>query len=223
MIERVPHRASSWPMASRLLPPATWTGRRAASSFRPERYAYPGARPDGSYAVADGSVWGLDPSDGGWVDRDTREAIDLEGRQLVLAYGSNGDPEKLSERLDGVVYALCCLVLHHAAVWCDARRTRDASPVATLHPDPGQVEVHHVLAVTAAQLDVIDRWEGSPRYYERRDLTGSVVLETGSVPSDVLAYIGTDARRPPLLIAGAIQRLIDVPIQVIDSLVPALL
>lgn len=55
-------------------------------------------------------MWGLDVVDGGWVDRDTGDRIDTTGRTLVLAYGSNADPTKLSERLMGTVLVLRCLV-----------------------------------------------------------------------------------------------------------------
>lgn len=49
-------------------PVATWRGRRPADSFAVIPYRYPGTRPDGSYAVGDGLLWGLDAVDGGWVD-----------------------------------------------------------------------------------------------------------------------------------------------------------
>lgn len=111
---------------------ATWPGRRSAGSFSTSPYRYPGTRPEGSYAVGRRLVWGLDAVDGAWVDRDTGERVDLEGRSLVLAYGSNADPAKLSEKLRGTVLVLRCRVEDHAAVWCAARRSGDRSVVATL-------------------------------------------------------------------------------------------
>lgn len=181
---------------------ATWSGRRPADSFAISPYRYPGTRPDGSYAVADGEVWGLDCADGGWVDRDTGDRVDLTGRVLVLAYGSNADPVKLSQRLTGTVFALRCLVRDHSAVWCDARRWADRAVVATIEPDPGRIESHHVLAVTAEQLAEIDVWEGHPSRYERQRFCGPVLLESGTEADEVLVYVGTEDRRPTLLIDG---------------------
>jgi hypothetical protein len=183
-------------------PSSAWSGRRPATSFAVDPYCYPGTRPDGSYAVADGDVWGLDVVDGGWVDRDTGDRVDMTGRDLVLAYGSNADPAKLSQRLTGTVLVLRCLVRDHSAVWCEARRWVDRAVVATIVPDPGRIEAHHVLAVTEEQVAEMDGWEGHPDWYERQEFHGPVLLESGTVPDDVWAYVGTEALRPPLRIDG---------------------
>lgn len=183
-------------------PTATWSGRRPATSFAVDPYCYPGTRPDGSYAVSDDVVWGIDAVDGAWVDRDTGDRIDPADRALVLAYGSNADPAKLSGRLTGTVFALRCLVCDHAAVWCSARRHRDRAVVATIEPDPARTEQHHVLAVTAAQLVEMDRWEGHPDWYRRDPFAGPVLLESGAVADDVWVHLGTEARRPVLRIDG---------------------
>jgi hypothetical protein len=58
---------------------------------------YPGQRPEGSFIVQNGLVWGLDPCGDGWVDRETADPVSIDGRRLVPAYGSNGNPEKLSD------------------------------------------------------------------------------------------------------------------------------
>lgn len=200
-------------------PSPTWSGRRSATSFVAAPYVYPGTRSEGSYAVADGVVWGLDPVDGGWVDRDARERIDLSGRVLVLAYGSNADPAKLARNLTGTVFALRCVVRDHAAVWCDARRRADSAVVATIAHDPGRVESHHLLAVTPAQLEEMDRWEGAPAWYRRERFEGALVLESGTVPGEVFVYVGTMERRPPLLVDGALLRVADHPHGHVDPLV----
>lgn len=191
-----------WPDAHTVWPAATWSGRRPAGSFAVSPYRYPGTRPDGSYAVGDGLVWRLDAVDGGWVERETGDRIDLDGRALVLAYGSNADPLKLAERLAGTVLVLRCLVRDHAAVWCNARRSFDRAVVATIAPDPGRIESHHLLAVTPEQLAQIDRWEGHPDRYARCSFEGPVLLESGDVPDEVLVYVGTEAHRPTLLVDG---------------------
>ena len=183
-------------------PTATWSGRKPATSFAVDPYSYPGTRPDCSYAVSDHEVWGIDAVDGGWVGRDTGDSIDLADRALVLAYGSNADPAKLSARLTGTVFALRCLVHDHTAVWCNARRHADRAVVATIEPDPGCTEQHHVLAVTSEQLAEMDRWEGHPDWYRRDRFAGLVLLESGTVTDDVWVYVGTEARRPALRIDG---------------------
>lgn len=183
-------------------PTAAWSGRRPATSFAVDPYCYPGTRPDGSYAVADGDVWGLDVVDGGWVDRDTGDRVDLTGRILVLAYGSNADPVKLSQNLTGMVLALRCLVRDHSAVWCNARRRADRAVVATIERDPGRIESHHLLAVTPEQLVEMDGWEGHPGWYERREFDGPVLLESETEPDQVWAYVGTEERRPTLIVDG---------------------
>jgi hypothetical protein len=183
-------------------PTATWGGRRPATSFTVDPYCYPGTRPEGSYAVSDHEVWGIDAVDGRWIDRDSGDPIDLAHRALVLAYGSNADPAKLAARLTGQVFALRCLVRDHAAVWCNGRRNRDGAVVATIEPDPGRTEQHHVLAVTAEQLVEMDRWEGHPDWYRRDRFAGPVLLESGAVADDVWVYVGTEARRPVLRIDG---------------------
>lgn len=211
---------STWPEEFTAWSTATWRGRRPAGSFAVEPYCYPGTRPEGSYVVGDHLVWGLDVVDGVWVDRDTAERVDLADRALVLAYGSNADPAKLAYRLAGTVFVLRCLVRDHSAVWCNGRRGFDGAVVATLEPDLGRIEPHHLLAVTPEQLLEIDDWEGHPRWYERRPFGGPVLLESGAVPAGVLVYVGTEARRPPLRVDGRSLRVADHCQDDVDRLVP---
>lgn len=193
----------SWPNESDPFPPATWSGLLDARTF--PAAPYPGIRPEGSFLVDRSQVVGLDPSADGWTNRETGQPLSLEGLSLVLAYGSNGNPEKLAEKL-GTAIALRCAIRDHAAVWCNARRA-EGSVVATIAADPGRVEVHHVLAVTGNQLDLIDRWEGHPRYYARQTMPhGSVLLESGEFPHGVLVYVGTMDKRPPLRVDGRLWR-----------------
>lgn len=201
-------------------PAAGWSGRRPAHSFAVEPYRYPGVRPDGSYAVGDQLVWGLDGVDGGWVERDTQDRVDLAGRSLVLAYGSNADPAKLALHLSGTVFVLRCQVRDHSAVWCNARRFRDSAVVCTIGPDPGRVESHHVLAVTDEQLEQMDAWEGHPRFYRRETFSGPLLLESGTVPDEVFVYVGTEDRRPILRVDGQPLRVADHCQDDVDRLVP---
>jgi hypothetical protein len=207
---------AKWPSYFSAFTPATWIGRHAVDTFPASPYR--GERPQGSFVVQDGLVWGLDPCDGEWVDRETAKRVSLDGRSLVLAYGSNANPEKLSEHLAGTVVVLRCLVRNYAAVWCDARR-REGSVVATIAPDPGWIEIQHVLAVTQHQLDLINRWEGHTLLYERQGMPdASVLVESGEMPSDVLVYVGTAEKRPPLLVDGAYWRTAEHSYAEVDAL-----
>lgn len=196
----VPVSRPSW---SYRFPPAKWRGPDEVGSFPAK--PYPGIRPEGSFIVKDGLVRGLDPAADGWVCRATGETVSIEGLNLMLAYGSNGNPAKLAENL-GTAIAIRCAVRDHAAVWCDARR-REGSVVATLAPVPEIVEEHHVLALTDDELILVDRWEGHPNVYERQTMpAGSVLLESGAIPHEVLVYVGTERKRPRLWVNGEFWR-----------------
>lgn len=207
----------SRPSWNHRFPPATWRGPDEVGGF--PAAPYPGIRPEGSFIVADGMVRGLDPSADGWVCRATGETVSIEDLTLVLAYGSNGNPVKLSKNL-GTAIAIRCAVRDHAAVWCGERR-REGSVVATLAADPGHTEVHHVLAVTSEDLVRIDRWEGHPHIYRRQTMpTDSVFLESGVIPHEVLVYIGTEDERPALRVDGEFWRTADHSYDEVDEIVP---
>lgn len=186
-----------------LFAPATWAG-HDATGYGAE--PYPFLRPAGSWRLdGDGRLHGLDPDGSGWCERDTGTPVDLAGRSFILAYGSNPNPDKLLEKeefiADGVV-ALRAAVFGWAAVWCDARRG-DGTVVATLAEVPGRVEVHPVFALTPRQLDIMDAWEGHPRYYMRTRHDGPVLWESGRwAAEDVEVYLGTSERRPALRVGG---------------------
>jgi len=174
-----------------LFTPAHWT----PHTVTPVTADYPGMRPTGSWMLRpDGELRGIDPCPAGWRDRQSGAAIDLSDRHLVLAYGSNPDPNKLLNRngfLGGEpVIALRAAVFGWAAAWCDSRRG-DGAVVATLVPALGRVEVHPVLALTAHQLHNMNRWEGHPTYYRRVPHRGLVVLESGEPAPSIEVYLGT--------------------------------
>lgn len=174
-----------------LFAPANWTPHTAT----PVTADYPGMRPTGSWMLRpDGELRGIDPCPAGWCDRQSRAAIDLSDRHMVLAYGSNPDPNKLLNRngfLGGEpVIALRAAVFGWAAAWCDSRRG-DGAVVATLVPAPTRVEVHPVLALTAHQLDKMNRWEGDPTCYRKGPHRGLVVLESGEPAPSIEVYLGT--------------------------------
>lgn len=184
-----------------LFPAATWSGHHAENTPRED---YPGMRPTGSWTLdPDGWLNGVDPVDGRWRNRENGEWLDVADRHLVLGYGSNPDPTKLlkhPELFGGApVIALRAAVFGWAAVWCDARRRKDRSVVATLANVPGVVEVHPVFALTTYQLDAMDEWEGHPNCYRRIRFPDPVWMDPGEWRTDVEVYLGTPDRRPPLV------------------------
>ena len=204
-----------------LFPPATWSG----TDMTPTAPAdYPGMRPTGSWQLEpDGELRGLQTDGQGWSDRETGAAVDLADRHLVLAYGSNPDVDKLLSQpdfFDGQsVIALRAAVIGWAAVWCDARRHRDGSVIATLMRMPGRVEVHPVLALTGHQLATMDEWEGHPHSYYRATHSGVVVLENDQSLEAVDVYYGTSEKRPVLIVEGQALLCTEIPHAVVDSMV----
>lgn len=178
---------------------------------------YPGMRPNHSWRLVDGNVHRLALTRRGWVDQVSGDAVGLDGRHLILGYGSNLNPTKLARHFDDDVAVVTVTVLDWAAAWCDARRG-DGCVVATLVPMPGAVETHAVVAVTSQQRAVMDRFEGHPTYYRRQRFTGRCVLDNGQeVRPEV--YLGTTAMRPALLRAGRPLLLREVPYGEVDRLV----
>ncbi len=180
---------------------------------------YPGERPQGSWRLtASGRIHHLTPSDDGWADLHGGAIVNTAQRHLILGYGSNPNPAKLADRFAGQeVFVLTATIYDWSAAWCDARRG-SGDVVATLVPDPGSEETHAVIAVTAEQLQVMDRWEGHPTYYARQPFTGRCVLEDGRSPA-VEVYLGTPECRPPLRRDGRIVRVRDVAHREVDRLV----
>ncbi len=209
-------------LSTQLFRPVTWTTQSASSWPAAD---YPGRRPRGSWLMdPDGALRGLGPADSGWRDRDTGENIEFANRQLVLAYGSNPDPDKLLARQeffrDDSVIALRAVIFGWGAAWCNARRrTEDKSVVATLVAAPGRAEVHPVFALTPHQLAEMDRWEGHPTVYQRRARVGEVLLESGERAGDVQVYLGTAQRRPALMVNGQPVLCADMPQSEVDRLV----
>jgi hypothetical protein len=182
---------------------------------------YPGARPDCSFVHLDGRGHPIDLHRDGWraeldswlVDHD---AAPLAGRAAVLAYGSNACPGKITwlrERygLAGPVIVLRARCEGLAAVWAAGYRVVDDQRPATLAAAPGVVEWHAVWLATPAQVGALDLCEGrGERYDLARIHSGQVTDETGADFAELLAYVGRDAMRLPLLVDGQVVRCSDV-------------
>ncbi|KAA5826085.1 hypothetical protein ABT337_26405 [Saccharopolyspora hirsuta] len=194
---------------------------------------YPGARPGFSFVHLDGvgraltpdssvpSGWRVsgDGPDGGCLDDwlAERGAAPMRGRQLVLAYGSNACPSKITWLrtelgLSGPVVVLTARCTGLSAVWAAGLRVHDGQRPAVLVAAPGVVEEHALWFATPEQRRVLDRCEGRGVRYRLVHLHGDerVRLADGSEPRRVLAYAAAGPQRAPLLVDGRPVRCLDV-------------
>lgn len=133
---------------------------------------YPGARPEGSYLVADGLTYPVMPSPQGWVVLDvrwqdlttwlTRRGLPgMEDRTAILAYGSNANPSQLSGSPDArAVVALRGILLGAAAAYCSTSRSDGQFPAGLVAASEDSGEDHVLLLVDEPTKAVLDRKEG---------------------------------------------------------------
>ncbi|MER7016066.1 gamma-glutamylcyclotransferase [Saccharopolyspora sp. NPDC000359] len=190
---------------------------------------YPGARPGFSFVHLDGvgralasdssvpSGWRV--SDEGCLDDwlAERGAAPMRGRQLVLAYGSNACPSKVTWLrtelgLSGPVVVLTARCTGLSAVWAAGLRQHDGQRPAVLVAAPGVVEEHALWFATPEQRRVLDQCEGREVRYRLVHLHGDerIQLADGSEPQRVLAYAAAGPQRAPLLVDGHPDRCLDV-------------
>lgn len=186
-----------------------------SSAFDYPEDPYPGGRPPGSFVIdVEARILAVEvaPSvQSGWtvggmdLDRWLKAAGApvLEQRLGVLSYGSNACPAKqmrMSLRLP--VVSLSCWLIDHAAVWSAGHR-RDGVRPATLARMPGHREHQVISMIDPEDLSELDSVEGNPNCYRREPMpAGSLVLENGEEPAEVLVYVGQHPRRSPLLVNG---------------------
>ncbi|MDA3645657.1 gamma-glutamylcyclotransferase [Saccharopolyspora indica] len=192
-------------------------------------HPYPGARPGCSFVHSDGVGRVLRPDssapsgwrvgDGGCLDDwlAERGAEPMRGRQLVLAYGSNACPAKITWLraelgLTGPVVALSARCTGLSAVWAAGLRIHDGQRPAVLTAAPGVVEDHALWFATPEQRQVLDVCEGRGVRYRLVHLHGPerIQLADGSAPQRVLAYAAAGPQRAPLLVDGRPVRCTDV-------------
>jgi len=92
--------------------------------------------------------------------------------------------------------------------------------VATLARAPGRVEVHPVLALTADQLRLMNRWEGDPDCYRLTTHHDPIQWESGRWATErVEVYLGTPEERPIHVVDGRPVLCADVGYAEIDGMV----
>lgn len=174
---------------------------------------YPGDWPDHSYLVDDDAMVHRIEVDAeapsGWAVRAGDEAVCLDdwlrdagrpglaGRTPVLSFGSNRCPSKVV-RQGGPFVNLVCETTGLAAVWSHGTRT-DGQIVATLVSAHEHEAVFFLSMCTDADIELLDVVEGRGHGYDLVPLDPArVVLEDGSSPEAVAAYVGVHETRIPL-------------------------
>lgn len=182
---------------------------------------YPGARPQGSYLVADGLTYPVKPSTDGrgwavlddeWLDIDTwlkrRGLPVIAERTAILAYGSNANPSQLSGLPAArPVVALRGILLGAAAAYCSTPRSDGQFPAGLVAASRNSGEDHVLLLVDAPTKAVLDSKEGlGCGTYDYVGLaTGKgvdFILEDGTAWSGPLATYLQGHRRPLALDAA---------------------
>ena len=121
----------------------------------------------------------------------------LAGRTPVLSFGSNRCPSKVV-RQGGPFVNLECQTTGLAAVWSHGARG-DGQTVATLVTAPDHEAVFFLSMCTDAEVELLDGVEGRGLRYDLVPLDPEqVVLEDGSSPEAVAAYVGVHPDRWPV-------------------------
>jgi hypothetical protein len=176
-------------------------------------HPYPGDWPDHSYVVDDDGLVHRVDSDAdapsGWVVPSSGRAACLDdwlrdagrpplaGRTAVLSFGSNRCPAKVV-RQGGPFVNLACATSGLAAVWSHGTR-RDGQVVATLVGAEEHEAEFFVSMCTEDDLALLDHVEGRGKRYDLVTIEPElVVLEDGTSPESVSAYVGMHPERWPV-------------------------
>lgn len=173
---------------------------------------YPGAWPEHSYAVDDGLVHRIEPDPAvpsGWVVRSAPQPVCLDDwlgergqaplgeRTAVLSFGSNRCPAKVV-RQGGPFVNLACRTTGLAAVWSHGTRG-DGQVVATLVGAQDHEAEFFVSMCTESDILLLDEVEGRGIGYDLVPIDAAeVVLEDGTSPGRVSAYVGLRPHRWPV-------------------------
>lgn len=175
---------------------------------------YPGTWPDHSYVVDDDALVHVVEPDAsapsGWVVRSgpaptclddwlaERGAVPLAERSPVLSFGSNRCPAKVV-RQGGPMLNLRCTAAGLSAVWSHGTRG-DGQVVATLVAADGHEEEEFFVSMcTADDIALLDVVEGRGTGYDLVPLEqGQVLLEDGTEPTRLQAYVGLAPHRWPV-------------------------
>ncbi|HTT94751.1 MAG TPA: hypothetical protein VMF55_08760 [Solirubrobacterales bacterium] len=139
------------------------------------------------------------------------QAIDVEGRRALLAYGANASPEALTRKLAHLEprpIAVLRVALSGWDVVYSAHVTRYGSVPAAVVASPGTVASVHLVFPDDEQLAALAATEGQNYRLERLvDFTGE--LETGGeCPAEIDAFVSVHG---PVLLDGSPVALAAIP------------
>jgi hypothetical protein len=139
------------------------------------------------------------------------EAIDVEGRRALLAYGANASPEALTRKLAALPprpIPVLRVALSGWDVVYSAHVTRYGAVPAAVVASPGTVASVHLVFPDDEQLAALAVTEGQNYRLERlTDFTAELAIG-GEGPSEIDAFISVHG---PLLLAGSPVALAAIP------------
>src|SRR6201996_9004539 len=175
------------------------------------------AVPDTEELVRRALAYPYDPPAGSFVQVGERtlpvppEAIDVDGRRGLLAYGANASPEALTRKLAHLPpepLAVLRVALSGWDVVYSAHVTRYGSVPAAVVPSPGTVASVHLVFPSDAQMEAITATEGTNyRLEQLADFSAEYEIG-GEGPVEIDAFISVFG---PLLVDGSPVALAAIP------------
>jgi hypothetical protein len=175
------------------------------------------ARPDTDELVRRALAYPYDPPDGSFVQLGDRtlpvppEAIDIEGRRALLAYGANASPEALTRKLAHLEprpIPVLRVALSGWDVVYSAHVTRYGAVPAAVVASPGTVASVHLVFPDDEQLAALAATEGQNYRLEQLvDFTAELEVG-GERPVEIDAFLSVHG---PVLLDGAPVALAAIP------------
>jgi hypothetical protein len=175
------------------------------------------ARPDTDELVRRALAYPYDPPDGSFVQLGDRtlpvppEAIDVEGRRALLAYGANASPEALTRKLAHLgprPIPVLRVALSGWDVVYSAHVTRYGAVPAAVVASPGTVASVHLVFPDDEQLAALASTEGQNYRLEQLvDFTAELEIG-GEGPVEIDAFVSVHG---PVLLDGAPVALAAIP------------
>jgi hypothetical protein len=175
------------------------------------------ARPDTEELVRRALAYPYDPPAGSFVQVADRtlpvppEAIDVEGRRALLAYGANASPEALTRKLAALPPTPIPVLRVALSGWdvvYSAHVTRYGAVPAAVVASPGTVASVHLAFPNDDQLAALAATEGQNYRLERLvDFTTELEVGGGG-PSEIDAFVSVHG---PLLLDGSPVALAAIP------------
>jgi len=107
--------------------------------------------------------------------------------EVYFAYGSNLDAEQMRSRCPSAVCSGLARLPDHRLAFAGRSRLWDGGGVATVIEAPGESVDGRLWALSRADLERLDRFEGHPTWYRRRPL--DVEELKGSVQREAWVYV----------------------------------